>query len=656
MKQLLESLDRIDEGGRVQQEKTPAEEAAFKKEFPPLKIGDVDNSRWGKGRKILSATTSADGTVWRAADGQIWSVKYEENPAPTRSVTQAQPAEVSANAANELRKADLAKNQTYPQSAPVNNQYYASPTPGANASIDQQAQAGTQTTMGGLTADQVKTMLTTVRQLIGANGLVARENTVFKSLIGRALLESFDLKLFEDADLDTMNKIWPQLVKWADTNKTAPEAQEIENLKDKVLQWTSSQQQSHIIGSDAATRNQANSASQSTEPEAAAPVVAEPEAAAPVVAEPEAAASVAPAPVQTSNGASIASGASSSGNASVDASVKKVVDDPDAAARVADPAALAAARAQDIAKAGNTVPVGTNAEKYAAYNQTTGASYDNDTIGPGSKDSGTDHRVADLQKKLGITPATGVYGDAEKKAVSALQQKYSIKVDGKYGPATRTAFEKDTSAITNKKGTGDQQWQPTAKLHASPESGKNANYTPDEIKAAEEALNDPTIKASEKKFYQNIVDAQKEKTNTSADTQRPGLDAKGKPDVYDRQKQLAELGAKGKDGQILKPDGVKGEDTRKAEKEFGYLIIDPKTMVKINDISAPRIITPQGIKNAQTWIKAVKAGTQKMEQVPPVYADIVKKALSIKENYETGNQSVYSEDQSLARIVQLARG
>jgi LysM repeat protein len=130
-----------------------------------------------------------------------------------------------------------------------------------------------------------------------------------------------------------------------------------------------------------------------------------------------------------------------------------------------------------------------------------------------------------------------------------------------------------------------------------------------------------------------------------ADQARPGLDPKkGKPEVYDRQKQLAALGAKGKDGQILKTDGVRGDDTIAAEKEFGSMIIDPKTNITVN--GAVRVVNPADIKSIQSWIKAVKEKRKKMEEVPPVYMDIVKKQSAIKES--TG----YTNDE-LSRIVSL---
>jgi hypothetical protein len=134
-------------------------------------------------------------------------------------------------------------------------------------------------------------------------------------------------------------------------------------------------------------------------------------------------------------------------------------------------------------------------------------------------------------------------------------------------------------------------------------------------------------------------------TGDVADQARPGLDPKkGKPEVWDRQKQLAALGAKGKDGQILKTDGVRGNDTIAAEKEFGSMMIDPKTNITVN--GAVRVVNPNDITSIQSWIKAVKEKRKKMEEVPPVYMDIVKKQSAIKES--TG----YTNDE-LSRIVSL---
>jgi hypothetical protein len=134
--------------------------------------------------------------------------------------------------------------------------------------------------------------------------------------------------------------------------------------------------------------------------------------------------------------------------------------------------------------------------------------------------------------------------------------------------------------------------------------------------------------------------------NSWEDSSRPGLDPKkGKPEVYDRQKQLAALGAKMKDGVTsLGLDGVNGTDTIKAEKEFGHLIVDPKTTIVVN--GTPRAVNPNDIKSIQSWIKAVKEKRKKMEEVPPVYMDIVKKQSAIKES--TG----FTNDE-LNRIVSL---
>ena len=602
MKQLLESLRRIDEaGGRGPQEKTPEEEAAFKKEFPPLKIGMVDNSRWGKGRTIKSAMTSADGTVWRAGDGQIWNVKYDETPAaPTRSLTSAQPAQpeavTSANGANTVRKAE-------PQA------------------IDQQAQTGAQASMGTLSDEQVKTMLSTVRTYLKIPNLVAKENTIFKSLIGRALLESFDLKLFEDAELDDMNKIWPQLVKWAEANKTKPEAQEIEGLRDQVTKWQASKQQSHVNGSDAATRDGANQVQPTPTP------TDKLKQGAIVNAPVTGSAALNPALGDTATTIAGGSETAAGGPGIVPAPEKKTIPD-----------------AQAVTAAGNHVPDGTDAQRYAAVNTNTGAMYNKDTIGPGSRDTGTDHRVADLQKRLGITPANGVYGDAEKKAVSALQQKYGITVDGKYGPDTKAAFEKEKQAPDGiKKGTGDQS--------------ANSSFPTNAADSVKPRPTDPLqAQAWDAKYASGWnADGSSKQSGTGDQPQnstRPGMDPKGKPEVYDRQKQLADLGATNKDGTKLKTDGITGDDTRKAEKEFGYLIIDPKTKITVNGTTRP--VNPADIKNIPTWIKAVKEKRKKIEEVPLVYMDIVKKQLSIKESYNTTGQ-MYNEDQTLARIIQLSR-
>ena len=173
---------------------------------------------------------------------------------------------------------------------------------------------------------------------------------------------------------------------------------------------------------------------------------------------------------------------------------------------------------------------------------------------------------------------------------------------------------------------------------------------PDEIAAAKEALADPNISARDKAYYTELLKNQPASaTGDIADQARSGLDPKkGKPEVYDRQKQLAALGAKMKDGVTpLGLDGVNGNDTIKAEKEFGYLVIDPKTTIRPNGPhGTQRPVNPADIKSIQSWIKAVKEKRKTMEEVPPVYMDIVKKQSTIKES--TG----FTDDE-LNRIVSL---
>jgi len=191
---------------------------------------------------------------------------------------------------------------------------------------------------------------------------------------------------------------------------------------------------------------------------------------------------------------------------------------------------------------------------------------------------------------------------------------------------------------------------PTKVTDVSPENqnmaGTKSTLKPDEIKAAQEALKDPNISARDKAYYTELLKNQPASaTGDTADQARPGLDPKkGKPEIWDRQKQLADLGAKGKDGLVLKTDGIKGNDTIAAEKEFGSMIIDPKTTITVN--GASRAVNPADIKSIQSWIKAVKEKRKKMEEVPPVYMDIVKKQSAIKESTGFANEE-------LSRIISL---
>jgi hypothetical protein len=69
-----------------------------------------------------------------------------------------------------------------------------------------------------------------------------------------------------------------------------------------------------------------------------------------------------------------------------------------------------------------------------------------------------------------------------------------------------------------------------------------------------------------------------------------------------------------------------------------YAGLDPKYVINSRTrlVHAPtgisREVKPSEIPLINSWIKAVKNGTDKLENVPPVYADLVKKQLAIKES------------------------
>jgi LysM repeat protein len=139
-------------------------------------------------------------------------------------------------------------------------QFKASP----DGSITTQAANGKVTTMGGTATDgtvpsvsqggaatvpaEITTNLARVKQIITA----IAEGIRFKSRIGHALLESFDLKLNEDAasDLAELNKIWPSCVNWAKdpANASNPVAKEIETLAPQVTTWVGKAQSNTRIG------------------------------------------------------------------------------------------------------------------------------------------------------------------------------------------------------------------------------------------------------------------------------------------------------------------------------------------------------------------------------------------------------------------------
>jgi hypothetical protein len=95
---------------------------------------------------------------------------------------------------------------------------------------------------------EITTNLARVKQIITA----ISEGIRFKSRIGHALLESFDLKLNEDAasDLAELNKIWPVCVNWAKdpANASNPVAKEIETLAPQVTTWQGKAQSNTRIG------------------------------------------------------------------------------------------------------------------------------------------------------------------------------------------------------------------------------------------------------------------------------------------------------------------------------------------------------------------------------------------------------------------------
>jgi LysM repeat protein len=95
---------------------------------------------------------------------------------------------------------------------------------------------------------EITTNLARVKQIITA----ISEGIRFKSRIGHALLESFDLKLNEDAasDLAELNKIWPVCVNWAKDPKNASTdvAKEIETLAPQVTTWVGKAQSNTRIG------------------------------------------------------------------------------------------------------------------------------------------------------------------------------------------------------------------------------------------------------------------------------------------------------------------------------------------------------------------------------------------------------------------------
>lgn len=154
----------------------------------------------------------------------------QDQSATTQSATtQSADAQPSANADNEKLKTNIAANQTYSQVPPAQNTTQAQPTAGA------------------LTAADVTKKIATIKQIIGM-----KESIVFKSKIASALLESFDLGLDEDQagdagqSLAQLNQTWSDVLAWAKANPQDPLNKDIDLLRDPVMKWQASQQQSTV--------------------------------------------------------------------------------------------------------------------------------------------------------------------------------------------------------------------------------------------------------------------------------------------------------------------------------------------------------------------------------------------------------------------------
>jgi hypothetical protein len=92
-----------------------------------------------------------------------------------------------------------------------------------------------------MTPEKITSSIARIKQIIGA----VNEGVNFKSSIGLALLESFDLGLKEDAasDLAELNELWPQLLNWANgiSQRGDPLAFEIKDLAPAVAEWQKAQ-------------------------------------------------------------------------------------------------------------------------------------------------------------------------------------------------------------------------------------------------------------------------------------------------------------------------------------------------------------------------------------------------------------------------------
>ena len=163
--------------------------------------------------------------------------------------------------------------------------------------------------------------------------------------------------------------------------------------------------------------------------------------------------------------------------------------------------------------------------------------------------------VSALQTKLGIA-ADGKFGPGTQQAVMALQKKLGVNPDGAYGPVTKAAHDKMAPSQAGKPKDGTNQAAPgqpgyttgakksevqtgaakqaagRAELSAQttdPDKtslnarvttaiptvatpagnaggvGKNQTLTPDEKKAAEEALKDPNVGMKDKQYYAGLL-------------------------------------------------------------------------------------------------------------------------------------------------------
>jgi hypothetical protein len=331
-------------------------------------------------------------------------------------------------------------------------------------------------------------------------------------------------------------------------------------------------------------------------------------------------------------------------------------------------------------------------------NSKTGAAYNKNTIGPGSRDVPPDTRVADLQRKLGLDP-TGVYSKTDTAMIQAVkdyQTKLGLKgaaVDGKYGPDTIDAEKKlytssgevtpaaDASASSGVASsevassgvasggstTGKVPPQPT--LNGKPSTGPKgqewlkkygATHNPDGTPKSAASSTVSTQPASAPQSVTQVSAANQNQAGTKA-TYKPDEIAAAKEAIADHNSGKQKLGARDLDfyTKIVANSSATSTPTNTGPSPEKKLTVKPVLNSKAGQTPNQQNIYTLGDGSHAYWDEKTRAyvpwDINKRKEIgkPIPVGDF--KLTATKESYNPSGQAVYQEDQTLARIIQLSR-